>query len=205
MRLTENGKEMSLLNSTTPNFWRKYLLGDGLKNGDKIAIAIRALVILSAIGLVWLGIALALIIHLKCQKNRLSSINNGLNDSTTSIPNKTKRSRMKNRARHQIAFHSFDRLLPRLKRRLFWKRQTSLMSSKKKSFERCSKEKQKQPILTGTILIEPKQRTLLPVKRLLKLSGSRNNHKLESDSSSGDEYTRKQHKQKHFLYVEKNT
>ncbi|CAF0977394.1 unnamed protein product [Didymodactylos carnosus] len=195
---------MSSLNSTASNFWRKYLLGDGLKNGHQTAIGIRALVILSAIVLVWFGIALALIIHIKCKKNGLLSINNGLHDSTTSIPNKTKRSLIKTRVRRQISFHSINNLLPRLKRRLVCQRQTSHVSLKKKSFENYSKEKQKLSPRRATILFKTKKHSSLTDKHV-KRTDTKNNHKVESDSSSGDEYTGKNHENKHFLNIEKNT
>ncbi|CAF1544773.1 unnamed protein product [Adineta ricciae] len=47
------------------NIFHRYLLGESLKNS-----LIRLTVILSVIILVWLGMLLALIIHLKCQRSR---------------------------------------------------------------------------------------------------------------------------------------
>ena len=84
--------------SSTNSLFRRYLLGESIKN-----IFIRLTVILSAIILVWCGIMCALIIHTKCQrtkqmlKNASTHHHHHLYDSTSSLSksrsNRCKRNR----------------------------------------------------------------------------------------------------------------
>jgi hypothetical protein len=70
--------------SPTISFFRRYLLGDTYKNS-----LIRLTVILSAIVIVWSGIMLALIIHMKCQRTKqmlkTSNTHHHLYDSNSSL------------------------------------------------------------------------------------------------------------------------
>lgn len=119
---------ISLEISSTNNFFRRYLLGESIRN-----IFIRLTVILSAIILVWCGIMCALIIHTKWQRNKQMSKNanthHHLYDSTLSLtkkrPNRCKRNRRVYSSNSSLSSSycccSISELLLRLKQRCgFW-------------------------------------------------------------------------------------
>ena len=82
----------------TSSFFRRYLLGESFRN-----ILIRLTVIASAIILVWCGIMLALIVHMKCQRTKQmqkTSNNQQLYGNRTSL-DKTQSNRSECQAHYQ--------------------------------------------------------------------------------------------------------
>lgn len=111
--------------SSTSNFFRRYLLGESIRN-----VFIRLTVILSAIILVWCGIMCALIIHTKWQRNKQmlknSNTHHHLYDSTLSLtkkrPKRCKRNRRLYSSNSSLSLSyccccSMDRLFSQLKQR----------------------------------------------------------------------------------------
>ena len=103
--------------SSKDSFFRRYLLGESIKN-----IFIRLTVILSAIILVWCGIMCALIIHTKCQRKKqmlkTSNTHHHLYDSTSSLNKKrSKRNRRVNPSALSTSGNSIRRILSELKQR----------------------------------------------------------------------------------------
>ena len=115
---------ISLEISSTNSFFRRYLLGESIRN-----IFIRLTVILSAIVLVWCGIMCALIIHTKWQRNKQmlknSNTHHHLYDSTLSLtkkrPNRCKRNRRLYSSNSSLSSsyccYSIDHLFSQLKQR----------------------------------------------------------------------------------------
>ena len=109
----------------TSSFFRRYLLGESFRN-----ILIRLTVIASAIILVWCGIMLALIVHMKCQRTKQmqkTSNNQQLYGNRTSLQ-KTQSNRSECQAHYQSPASppaqrccSIVRFLSQLKRCcIFW-------------------------------------------------------------------------------------
>ena len=89
------------------NIFRRYLLGDSLKNS-----LIRLTVILSAIIIVWSGIVIALIIHMKCQRTKqilkTANTHHHLYDSNSSLTRKRSNCSKRNRCFNSSSSASFS-------------------------------------------------------------------------------------------------
>lgn len=139
--------------SSTNSLFRRYLLGESIKN-----IFIRLTVILSAIILVWCGIMCALIIHTKCQRTKQLSKNanthHHLYDSTTSLTktrsNRCKRNRRLNSSScYCCCCCSIRDLFSQLKQRCgFWPSSSSSIANDISIQQIASITKTKQPVET---------------------------------------------------------
>lgn len=135
--------------SQTNNLFRRYLLGESIKN-----IFIRLTVILSAITLVWCGIMFALIIHMKCQRTKqmlkTSNTHHHLYDSSTSLTKKRSNCSKRNRRFHSSSSslsstrcYSIRHILSQLKSHcIFWPRSTVNDNSINRSLSLNKRKKQ---------------------------------------------------------------
>jgi hypothetical protein len=172
------------------NIFRRYLLGDTLKNS-----LIRLTVILSAIIIVWSGIVIALIIHMKCQRKKqmlkTSNTHHHLYDSNSSLTrkrsNSSKRNRRFNSSSSSLSSsccYSIRRVFSQLKQHcIFWPLSTSHRpTSAKKPKEVSSITPNRVQLVVETMGNQPSKPIHRPINIGKKISLYR-----ETDSSSGDE------------------
>jgi hypothetical protein len=188
--------------SLTNNFFRRYFLGESIRN-----IFIRLTVILSAIIIVWSGIMFALIIHMKCQRTKrmlkttnthhhLYDSNTSLNKKRTNCSKRTRRFNSSSSSLTSTRCYSIRHVLSQLKQRcVFWPSTTIHENSIVRS---SSFIKRKQPIetLPKTPPSTP-NKVQLVVQSMARRSFISNPNKVrigkkislyhEADSSSGDE------------------
>jgi hypothetical protein len=191
--------------STTISFFRRYFLGESLKN-----ILIRLTVILSSIIIVWCGIVLALIIHMKCQRSKQmqktsNTHHHHLYDSTLSltkkrVKNQSKRNRRFNSSSSSLSStrcYSIRHILSRLKRHCFFWPSSSRVNenSRDRSLSLTQRKTQSEPQPAISLLKTNKvqlvveamsRRPLTPASNRLNI-GKKISLYREADSSSGDE------------------
>ncbi len=187
--------------SPTNNLFRRYLLGESIKN-----IFIRLTVILSAIIIVWCGIMFALIIHMKCQRTKqtlkTSNTHHHLYDSNTSLNKKrskhSKRNRRCNSPSPSLSSrrcYSLFRSLSQLKQHcVFWPSSSSTVNENLmnrsslliKQRETKTNNSYSTPNKVQVVLQSMTRRTLTSNHNKINL-GKRLSLYHEADSSSGDE------------------
>ncbi|UJR38043.1 hypothetical protein I4U23_030725 [Adineta vaga] len=179
--------------SVTVNIFRRYLLGESLKNS-----LIRLTVILSAILLVWVGMIFALIIHLKCQRSRQilkSSTSHHLYDNEHDSIRKRSEQLVRNRrfdssvsSISSTRCYSIRRIFIRLKRCcIFW---PSVANANDDSEKRSSiSSKQRDTIRMNSCTVPPKIQIMIEntVKRPSTNVGRKLSSYYEGDSSSSEE------------------
>ncbi len=188
--------------SLTNNLFRRYLLGESMKN-----IFIRLTVILSSIIIVWCGIMFALIIHMKCQRSKqmlkTSNTHHHLYDSNTSLTKKrsncSKRNRRFNSSSSSLSStrcYSIGRILSQLKPHCFVWPSSPINENSINRSESLIKLKQKSESLPKTSYPTP-NKVQLVVESMTRRSISGNHNTInigkkislyrETDNTSGDE------------------
>ncbi|CAF3454885.1 unnamed protein product [Rotaria sp. Silwood1] len=188
--------------SLTTSIFRRYLLGESLKS-----ILIRLTVILSAIIVVWSGIMVALIIHMKCQRSKqmikTSIPHHHLYDSSSSLArkqsNRSKRNRRFNSS--TICCYSICHFLSQLKQHCIFCPSKSLSSTidnenlKNRLSPKTKRKLRKESISVNScsnsnnvqIMVEAMTKRSLNRNYNLVNIGKKISLYRETDSSSGDE------------------
>ncbi|CAF0870010.1 unnamed protein product [Rotaria sordida] len=189
--------EMSL----TTNIFRRYLLGESLKS-----ILIRLTVILSAIIVVWSGIMVALIIHMKCQRSKqmikTSIPHHHLYDSSLSLTRKvstrSKRNRRFDSSSLSTCCYSICHFLSQIKQHCIFCSSSSSIDNENSKNRLSPITKRKQRIESISVnSCSNSHNVQIVVEAMTKRSLNRNHNAAnigkkislyrETDSSSGDE------------------
>jgi hypothetical protein len=188
--------------SSTNNLFRRYLLGESMKN-----VFIRLTVILSSIIIVWCGIMFALIIHMKCQRAKqmlkTSNTHHHLYDSNTSLtkkrsncPSRNRRFNSSSSSLSSTRCYSIGRILSQLKPHCFvWPSSIVNENSINRSAS-LTKQKQQSETLPRNSYSTP-NKVHLVVESMTRRSITANHNTVnigkkislyrEIDNSSGDE------------------